>query len=835
MSTISYSSSYLNSTSNGFSGLVSGMDTQSLVEEMLSGTKSKIDQQNAEKAQLAMKQGMYRDVIAQLTDFQKSYFDVLNPESIVRANTFFTQNTTTISDAFSDIFSANATDAYTGGDVTLDYIKQLATSSSVTTAGSVTSGDILTNLDTSVLLSKDITMEISIPGADGAEATKHTVNLTAGDFADGEALASAINSQVAAAGATYDAESGSLKFAEDVTGRVTKTSSMATAMTGLANNESGNSISININNTPDLNSINHTLSVNLDGISKSITLTTAELTGDVNDLATLLNERLTDAYGSGVEVSVSGSELVIGTTDNGRQFTMYGSEELTNALGLSSTSASTKMSLDSKLSDINFAGGALTANADGNYALTINGKELVFDAEATMRDVMDTINKDTALNVEMSYNSMTDKFTLESKSMGRGFEVEVANSGASNLGSLMFGSSEKTTLTFENYESVLANATESSFITFKIGEGEVFPPISINLAGKSMSDVAAELERQIKEHGATDAYVSFDESTGKLIITGVSAMPVAITGNPPEDIENMVTQMVTEATVGNEQEGKNAVLSIDGVATERSNNFFSLNGLEFELKETTAAGSEPMEIGVASDTDKVIEGIKAFVDEYNTLVEDLNALLAEPTSYKEYAPLTSEQKKDMSESEIELWEEKAREGLLRNDEYINSVLQEMRTIMYQKPEGAEYALYQFGISTSSDYKDNGKLVIDEAELRDMLNTNPGEIEKLFVSQDGSDENPELLGLGDRLNNVLTGAVKVSSVDPGSLVGVAGYDSMEQNQYSLGREMEDIDEIIERLENQYQMEYDRYWSQFNAMELAIAEMNTQSSWLSSQFA
>ena len=85
-------------------------------------------------------------------------------------------------------------------------------------------------------------------------------------------------------------------------------------------------------------------------------------------------------------------------------------------------------------------------------------------------------------------------------------------------------------------------------------------------------------------------------------------------------------------------------------------------------------------ITVSQDTDKMMDGIKEFVDEYNKLVKTLNDYLDEDASYRDYQPLTAAQKKEMSEREIELWEEKAKEGLLRRDSTIETFLQQMRKI-----------------------------------------------------------------------------------------------------------------------------------------------------------
>ena len=74
--TSSGSSSYVAgaSSNKGFSGLASGIDTESMVEAMLSGTQSKIDKQNGLKQQLEWKQEIYRDIINQINAFQSKFF-----------------------------------------------------------------------------------------------------------------------------------------------------------------------------------------------------------------------------------------------------------------------------------------------------------------------------------------------------------------------------------------------------------------------------------------------------------------------------------------------------------------------------------------------------------------------------------------------------------------------------------------------------------------------------------------------------------------------------------------------------------------------------------------
>lgn len=234
-------------------------------------------------------------------------------------------------------------------------------------------------------------------------------------------------------------------------------------------------------------------------------------------------------------------------------------------------------------------------------------------------------------------------------------------------------------------------------------------------------------------------------------------------------------------------------------------------------------------IQVDRDTDQIIEGIKSFVDEYNKLIKTLNDYLDEDTSYKEYAPLTDAQKKEMSEKEIELWEEKAKEGLLHRDSTIDSFLQSMRTALYEKPEGCAYALYDLGIETG-EWESKGQLVFtsdSEAKLRQVLESDPESVMQLFTD---SEE-----GIFTKINNIMDDTAKISSGSPGALVELAGVKGKaSESNNTLYEQIKDIDDRIAALKETYEREKNRYWSEFNTMEQLISNMNVQSSWLSQQF-
>ena len=248
-------------------------------------------------------------------------------------------------------------------------------------------------------------------------------------------------------------------------------------------------------------------------------------------------------------------------------------------------------------------------------------------------------------------------------------------------------------------------------------------------------------------------------------------------------------------------------------------NLVVVNG---EVKKFTGT---PARVDVSQNTDEIMDGIKGFIDEYNKLIKTINDYLDEDTSYRDYAPLTADQKKEMSEREIELWEEKAKEGLLHRDSTLQTFLQQMRSILYQKPANGGYALYELGIETGA-WESKGQLtftVDGEARLRQLLETDPTNVMKLFTDPED--------GLGVKLNNVLKSTASTSGGSPGTLVQLAGVKggSTEKNN-SIYDQLKALDEKIAALKRTYEAEKTRYWNQFNTMEQMISNMNTQSSYL-----
>ena len=238
----------------------------------------------------------------------------------------------------------------------------------------------------------------------------------------------------------------------------------------------------------------------------------------------------------------------------------------------------------------------------------------------------------------------------------------------------------------------------------------------------------------------------------------------------------------------------------------------------------------PVTISSTTNVDDMMSKIKEFVTTYNGFVKDLSAQTKE-SKYRDYTPLTTEQKNEMEENEIKLWEEKAKSGLLRNDSMILNGLSNMRSLVYQSNSAIEdtryNTLFSIGITTSTSYNDGGTLEIDEAKLRKAIEENPDAVEKLFKNTSGAKDEVingktvDTRGYIEKLRE----AMKSLEVN---IEKRAGRSTMTDAQYTLGKNLTDVESRISTWQDKLENIEARYWKQFTAMETAINKANQQSS-------
>lgn len=149
-------------------------------------------------------------------------------------------------------------------------------------------------------------------------------------------------------------------------------------------------------------------------------------------------------------------------------------------------------------------------------------------------------------------------------------------------------------------------------------------------------------------------------------------------------------------------------------------------------------------------------------------------------------------------------------------------------------------LSAMGITVSTNYSDNGKLVFDETKFRTALQNDPDAVREAFTRAIGKDEKGNVTtqgGLMVTMKNIMDKYGSMTGATKGILVERAGsiYAPTSVLSNSLQKQMDKIDDYIEQLQKKLETETDRYISQFTSLETLISQMNNQSSYLSSMFA
>ena len=268
-------------------------------------------------------------------------------------------------------------------------------------------------------------------------------------------------------------------------------------------------------------------------------------------------------------------------------------------------------------------------------------------------------------------------------------------------------------------------------------------------------------------------------------------------------------------------DGKNAKLSVNGQVIERNSNSFEVNQFKLNLLSTN---NSPSTLSAKNSVTQVVDTISKFVEDYNKLIDKVYTLTTEKSEFREYSPLTDAQKKDMSESEIELWEKKAKTGLVRSDTNLVSLVTELRQSLFSDLDST-ITLKDIGISSGS-YSDRGKLTIDTTKLSDVLENRMDEVQNLFTNS--------VTGLASKFNTILNKNIQTSIGNPGRLVLVAGIaNTSTDEKNSLNDRIKTIESTITNLQRMYESQKERYWKQFSNLETAMSKLNSQSSWLTQQ--
>ena len=768
----------------GTLGLASGIDSESVIENMMAAMQNKIDKQKGIRQQILWKQNIYRDVTSELLTMQRNFLNTLNPSTNLRSSNLYVNQTVHVSGS-----ALKATSLVPNNPpLTIDNISQLATGK-VVSSNARLSEAIQVDVDLSKL-SETLKIDFNLDGVTKSIGLRGTTEI--------EVLANLQHDLNQSFGTGIVVSSD---------GMITTLNQREVKISGTKDALGMLGLSQGVSNTLDLSKRLSDLNLNtpLVGNSFSFTINNVNFSFDGSATMNVVIARINQSE-AGVQLRYSNLDDRFHLTSKtlGSGVALEFNDETGNVMGslFGKDNLSSIENTALHLKRLNSAGSSLDGITGGDFKLMIAGKEETFTlAEGTYdhASALSTLNQQLtdrfgADTISLSYDGT--QYTLVS-------DRAVSFNSTEGLNALMGFTSQSTEI---QMESLLVDAG-------LIGN------ININGNNIDLSSLSTfqDLSNQLAVHGLV-----MNIDAGKLTFNSTNSLNVS------GDVDTMRALFGVESITFNANidassvaDGKNARFVINGSIYERNTNDFNLNGYAIKLNTTS---TEATTIRSENNVDAVVDSLQKFVSAYNGIIDKVNALVQAKAEYRDFPPLTDKQKEAMSEKEVEQWEIKAKEGLVRNDTVLSSLLSELRTALTTPVTGSKISLLDLGI-TSSNYADRGKLTIDESKLRNVLNTRTDEVQHLMTSEDG---------LIERFNKRLDGYVRSTFSNPGRLVSMAGLaNTVSATKNNLNDRITSIDATVKRLQAMYETQRERYWKQFTSLEKAISQMNSQSSWLSQQ--
>lgn len=270
-------------------------------------------------------------------------------------------------------------------------------------------------------------------------------------------------------------------------------------------------------------------------------------------------------------------------------------------------------------------------------------------------------------------------------------------------------------------------------------------------------------------------------------------------------------------------DGQDAVITLNGAEFTSTNNSFEINGLTFTALSETKSG-EKVTITTQDDTDGIYNMIKNFIKEYNTVINEIDKLY-NATSASGYEPLTDEEKEALSDSEVEKYEKKIKDALLRRDDNLSTVGTALKSIMSSgvDVDGEIMYLSYFGINTRGYFEaaDNEKNMyhIDGDPDNEYTSGNADKLKGLIAS----DPN-KVISFFTKLSQNLYG--KMSDLSK-SVDGYRSYGNFYDDK-KMKSDYADYTSKISDLEKKLQDYEDKWYSKFSKMETAMAKMQSNTS-------
>lgn len=421
-----------------------------------------------------------------------------------------------------------------------------------------------------------------------------------------------------------------------------------------------------------------------------------------------------------------------------------------------------------------------------------------------------TVSNPNAATVITSDSAMKSVQSLKIKSL--------ASAGYMTGGELKAGTTSSTTmaeLLGENGADLFGE-DKTATINVSIGGGES-KQITLTKDSK-ISDVTAQLQKM-------GLNVNFDKATNRIFIgaedSGAKYDFKLSVADGDTLSGNVLSALGLSEDKAVKEKGTDAEIILNGATFKSSSNTFEINGLTITCNAVT--GDDVVTLTTQDDTSGIYDMIKDFIKEYSSLINEMDKLY-NAESAKNYEPLTDEEKDSMSESEIEKWETKIKDSLLRRDSSLSTVSSAMKEIMMSGFEvnGKVMHLSDFGIETLGYFtaKDNEKNAYHINGDKDDSNVK-GKTNDLMAA---ISTDPEMVmdfftQLSKSLKSRLDGLMK--STDYSSLYSVYDDKKMKEDYDNYKKKIADAEEKLLDYE-------DKWYKKFSAMETALARMQSNAS-------
>lgn len=793
---------------NVFTGLATGMDTESMIENAVSGYQTKISSLQQRQTKLTWKQEAYRAITDPMVLFTRKYTSYTSSTNLLSAGYFNKAVTTTSNGANASKVSATGK---TSSDIQILGVKELASAATYRVSGaglgnSTAFGKAATISGTVAL---DLNAQVDVSQVSGTLTLQYggnankTFDLSFGAdeiYAGADAFADAINKKLA--DVSYVKGDGSIvKASEVVEAMAAEDGTISFKDKAGSNTVTIQSVTGRMSNTMELTKnaddknvsmkakaayskeeeagkllAGKSLTVTVDGKSKTIQLAENGYE-DNKSFVTDLSDKLKKAFGDRVSVGTteenySGSFQITGA--KGSTISISTTSDVGKALGLGGSTATSYLNTSKTLGELNDQEGSLLSG---------------LTAHTIQVDKADIISKKDGTYTDKAGNAVdAEGYRIDSEGNQQQFYDLVIND-------ITIGSYTKDTALQTVLTDINANSEVGVNVSFsKTTNSFTFTAEETGASGKI----------DIMEKNADGT----DNLAAKLFGATVDADGSKLTSNYVE--------------------GKNAELTVkingdDPITLTRSDNSFDIDGLTVTLKGTFETGEdeEPVTFTTSADADKIIKDVTSMVEDLNKILKSVHdAYSTQPlkkSNNDRYQPLTEDDEADMTESAIEKYNEKAKTGLLFGDSDLSSLYSKLLASVDTTK------LSKLGITMSYS---NGQstLEVDEDALRTALENNPDAVKNAFTDASS--------GLMTRVKSTLDMYANTSSGSPGILVSKAGsaYASTSLLNNTLQEQLNDLDDEIEKWQDKLSDKVDYYTRMFSQLEQLTAQMNNQSSML-----